>query len=220
MEMKTIVGLILVVFFSLSGITAQTSPSNTVTPKLIQFSGVVLDQDSLTPIPFVSILIKGTGRGTICNFSGFFSLIVHPGDELEFHSVSHKYRSYKIADTITQKYYYAIQILTKDTFQLAEIDVYPWPSKEDFKRAFLALDLSDTDMDRADKNLQKEALTYLERNQTASASENYRYVMQAYYTKVYTTGQAPSMTLLNPLAWAQFIDAWRKGKFSEKKKKK
>ena len=102
---------------------------------------------------------------------------------------------------------------------MAEIDVYPWPSKEDFKRAFLALDLSETDMDRADKNLQKEALTYLERNQTSSASENYKYVMQAYYTKVYTTGQAPSMTLLNPIAWAQFIDAWRKGKFKEKKKK-
>lgn len=217
--MKTILGLILAGFFALSGLTAQTSPTKTVTSNLIQFSGVVLDQDSLTPIPFVSILVKGTGRGAICNFSGFFSVIVQPGDELEFHSVSHKYRSYKIADTITQKYYYAIQILTKDTFQLAEIDVYPWPSKEDFKRAFLALDLSDTDMDRADKNLQKEALTYLERNQTSSASENYKYVMQAYYTKVYTTGQAPSMTLLNPIAWAQFIDAWRKGKFKEKKKK-
>ena len=217
--MKNSVSLVLLFLIFFSGIQSQTHTIKNEEHALIQFSGVVLDQDSLTPIPFVSILIKGTGRGTICNFSGFFSLIVNAGDELEFHSVSHKYRSYKIADTITQKYYYAIQILTKDTFQLAEVDVYPWPSKEDFKRAFLALDLSETDMDRADKNLQKEALTYLERNQTASASENYKYVMQAYYTKVYTTGQAPSMTLLNPVAWAQFIDSWRKGKFSSKKKK-
>jgi len=220
MPMKRIVGFFLMVFMASSSLKAQTVTAKPEKASLIQFSGVVLDQDSLTPIPFVSILIKGTGRGTICSFSGFFTLIVNAGDELEFHSVSHKYRSYKISDTITQKYYYAIQILTKDTIQLAEIDVYPWPSKEDFKRAFLALDLSDSDMDRADKNLQKEALTYLERNQTASASENYKYVMQAYYTKVYTTGQAPSMTLLNPLAWAQFIDAWRKGKLSSKKKKK
>lgn len=219
MAMKIIAGFILTILVTFSGLKAQTVTAKPQNPALIQFSGVVLDQDSLTPIPFVSILIKGTNRGTICNFQGFFSLIVNAGDELEFHSVSHKLRSYKIADTLTQKYYYAIQILTKDTFQLAEIDVYPWPSKEDFKRAFLALDLSDTDMDRADKNLQKEALTYLERNQTANGAENYKYVMQAYYTKVYTTGQAPSMTLLNPVAWAQFIDAWRKGKFSNKKKK-
>src|SRR5690606_31888860 len=96
--------------------------------------------------------------------------------------------------------------------QLPNVDVHPWPSKEEFKRAFLALDLSDTDAERADKNLQREALSYLERNQTANAALNYQYVMQAYYTKVYTAGQSPVNNLGNPLKWAEFIDAWRKGK--------
>src|SRR3954464_290085 len=78
---------------------SQSDPIKTNTT-LIQFSGVVLDQDSLTPIPFVSIIIKGTNRGSLTNFNGFFSLILSPGDELEFHSVSHKDRTYKIADTL------------------------------------------------------------------------------------------------------------------------
>lgn len=220
MAVKFITTIFLTILLAFNSLKGQTVTAKPQTPPLIQFSGVVYDQDSLTPIPFVSILIKGTNRGTICGFSGFFSLIVNPGDELEFHSVSHKLRTYKIADTLSQKYYYAIQLLTKDTFQLAEVEIYPWPSKEDFKRAFLALDLTDSDMDRAEKNLQQEALTYLERNQTASASENYKYVMQAYYTKVYSSGQAPSISLLNPVAWAQFIDAWRKGKFKNKSTKK
>jgi hypothetical protein len=146
-------------------------------------------------------------------------LILSPGDELEFHSVSHKDRTYKISDTLRQKYYYAIQVLTKDTIQLEAVNIYPWPSKEDFKRAFLSLDLNETDADRAARNIENEANTYLERNQTASASENYKYVMQAYYTKIYTMGQQPSISLLNPVAWASFIDSWRKGKFSNKKKK-
>jgi hypothetical protein len=187
---------------------------------LIQFSGVVLDQDSLTPIPFVSILIKGTKRGAVSDFYGFFSMVINPGDELEFYSITHKPRTYKIADTLRQKYYYAIQVLTKDTIQLPPVEVYPWPSKDDFKRAFLALDLNDTDADRADRNLERDALTYLERNQTASATENYKYVMQAYYTKIYTTGQQPSISLLNPLKWAEFIDSWRKGKFKNQNKKR
>ena len=217
--------LLLITVFTFSTLSAQTvTPQNGLNKpehaSLIQFSGVVLDQDSLTPIPFVSILIKGTKRGAVSDFYGFFSLVVNPGDELEFYSVSHKNRSYKIADTLKQKYYYAIQVLTKDTIQLDPVAVYPWPTKEEFKRAFLSLDLSDTDVERADKNLQSEARTYLERNQTASASENYKYVMQAYYTKVYTLGQAPSISLLNPVAWAQFIDAWRKGKYNNKNKKK
>jgi len=218
-EVKKLIKITIALFFLSATIHSQTDVSKSNSP-LIQFSGVVLDQDSLTPIPFVSIIIKGTNRGSLTNFNGFFSLILSPGDELEFYSVSHKDRTYKISDTLRQKYYYAIQVLTKDTIQLEAINIYPWPSKEDFKRAFLALDLNETDADRAARNIESEATTYLERNQTASASENYKYVMQAYYTKVYTMGQQPSISLLNPVAWASFIDAWRKGKFSDKNKKK
>lgn len=203
------------------GLSAQTPEKDKSKQQanLIQFSGVVLDQDSLTPIPLVYIIVKGTNRGTNSDFSGFFSLVVSPGEELEFHSMVYKNRSYKIADTLKQKYYYAVQVLTKDTIDLPPIEVFPWPSKEDFKRAFLALNLNDTDLDRAEKNLKQDALTYLERNQASSASENYKYVMMAYYTKAYTKGQTPSISLLNPVAWAQFIDAIKKGKYSNKKKK-
>ncbi|MDI9340697.1 MAG: carboxypeptidase-like regulatory domain-containing protein [Sediminibacterium sp.] len=192
--------------------TTVTSGTN-----LVQFSGVVLDQDSLTPIPFVSILIKGTNRGTVTNYYGFFSLVVNPGDELQFFSINHKNRVYKIADTLKQKYYYALQVLTKDTIELKAVDVYPWPSREDFRRAFLALDLKDTDFERAERNMNKETLTYLERTQGNDAAANYKVAMQNYYTKVYTSGQSPSIKLLDPIAWANFIDAWRKGKYSKKK---
>jgi hypothetical protein len=205
--------LLFILVLSSCIVTAQNRPVKPDQAHLVQFSGVVLDQDSLTPLPYVSILVKGTKRGVITDFYGFFSMVINPGDELEFYSLTHKPRTYKLPDTVKTKYYYAIQVLAKDTLQLPVVDVYPWPSKEDFKKAFLALDLNDTDAERADKNLQREALSYLERNQTASATENYRYVMQAYYTKVYTSGQQPSINLLNPLKWAEFIDAWRKGKF-------
>ena len=194
----------------------ETSKEN----NLIQFSGMVLDQDSLTPIPYVSIVIRGTDRGTISMINGFFSLIIKPGDELDFSSMTHKQRSFKIPDTLNQKYYYAIQVLTKDTIDLPIVDIYNWPSKDDFKRAFLALNLNDTDGERAERNLSREELTYLERNQTASASENYKYVMQNYYTKIYTSGQSPENNLMNPVKWAEFISAWRDGKFSSSSSKK
>lgn len=205
-----------IVFVLLLGFSVNMK-SQTLTPKpdnslLVQFSGVVLDQDSLTPIPFVAILIKGSKRGTVSDFYGFFSLVINPGDELEFHSVSHKARSYKVADTLKQKYYYAIQVLAKDTVHLPVVDIYPWPSKDEFKRAFLNLDLSDSDAERAENNLQRETMTYLERNKTADAALNYKYAMQTRYTKVYTAGQQPVNNLLNPVKWAEFIDSWRKGK--------
>lgn len=213
--------IVIVLFFLLLlplGMSSQGVTPRSDKAHLLQFSGVVLDQDSLFAIPFVSIIVKGTNRGTVSDVYGFFSLVISPGDEIVFSSLTHKSRTYKVADTTSLKYYYAIQVLTKDTFQLPMVDVYPWPSKEDFKRAFLALDLNDSDGDRADKNLTREELSYLERTQGANASENYKYVMQAYYTKVYTSGQSPVNNLLNPVAWADFISAWRQGKFSAKKK--
>lgn len=215
--MKKLYVLIVLIGFS-GSFFSQKADGKSEKGTLIQFSGVVLDQDSLTPIPFASIVIKGTNRGTNSDFYGFFSLVVNAGDELEFVSLVHKKRNYRVPDTLKQKYYYAVQVLTKDTVQLPAVEVFPWPTKEEFKRAFLALNLNDTDIDRAEKNLQREAMTYLERNQTASAAENYKYVMLAYYTKAYTVGQQPSISLLNPVAWAQFIDNIKKGKYSSKKK--
>jgi hypothetical protein len=211
---------LLIVIFSVV-LFAQTASSQTKQQFLIQFSGQVIEQDSAAqnPIPFVSIIIKGTSRGTHSDFNGFFSLVVNPGDEIEFVSLIHKKRTYKIADSLRQKHYFATQVLVKDTVELPSVDVYPWPTREDFKRAFLALNLNDSDIDRAEKNLKRETLTYLERNMAASPSENYKYMMLALYTKAYTAGQQPSMSILSPLAWAQFIDAVKKGKYSNKKKK-
>ncbi|MBK7817071.1 MAG: hypothetical protein IPJ60_05530 [Sphingobacteriaceae bacterium] len=185
----------------------------------LQLSGVILDQDSLTPIPFVSIMVNDKGRA-VSDYYGFFTVVVSAGDMVQFLSASHKTRFYKVDDTCSLKHYYAIQVLTKDTIQLPVVDVYPWPSKDEFKRAFLSLDLASTDYDRADKNLNQQALTYIERTMTVSGSEAYKNTMQNYYTKVYTAGQQPQIQLMNPIAWAQFIDSWRKKNKKEKPKTK
>ena len=214
--MPKILTLFLLISYSFK---SQTNSSLSYS-QLIQISGVVLDQDSGSRIPYVSILVKGTKKYYMSDQRGFFSLVAYPNDEIEFHSISHKNRTYKINDTLNQKYYSIIQLLAKDTILLQEIEIYPWPSKEEFKRAFLALNLNSTDIDRAENNLQRDDLSYLERTKNSSSSENYKYVMQAYYTKIYSVGQQPMNNLLNPIKWAQFIDAWRKGKFKSKTSQK
>lgn len=182
----------------------------------IQLSGVVVDDDSLRGIPFVSVLVKGTKRGTVTDFYGFFSVVVQPGDELQFFSINHKNAVYKLEDTLSLKHYFVIQRLLKDTILLTKVDVYPWPSKDEFEKAFLNLDLTETDYDRAAKNLDRNEMSYMERNMKLDPQANYRMAMQQYLTKVYTAGQYPVNNLLNPIAWAQFVDAWRQGKFKKK----
>jgi len=121
-----------------------------------------------------------------------------------------------LADTLTGKHYSIIQILTKDTVQLPTVNVFPWPSKEQFKRAILNLDLSDTDIERAYKNMDNEDVRESIKGGSMDAAANYRVRMQQQYTRLYQAGQYPSVSLLNPVAWAKFIDAWRKGKLKIK----
>lgn len=207
--------LILLLFYSFFLSSQQSKKEE----KFIQVSGVVVDADSLKPVPFVSVIIKGTKRGTITDYYGFFTLVASPGDELQFFSLNHKNGTYKLDDTLQLTHYYIIHSLIKDTVQLPTVAVYPWPSKEDFKKAFLELNLSETDYDRAAKNLDRKELSYNERNYNIDAKESYQYLLQQQLTKMYSLGQYPTINLLNPIAWAQFIDAWRKGKFKQQNKK-
>lgn len=210
---------LLIVISLLIGTSLFSQTKDKETPsmpeKYIQVSGVVLD-DSLQPLPFVSIMIKGTRHGTVSDYYGFFTLVAKPGDEMQFFSINHKAKTYQLADTLSGRHYSIIQILTKDTFQLETVNVYPWPSKEQFKKAFLNLDLSDTDIERAYKNMENEDVRASIKGGTMDAAANYRVRMQQQYTKLYQAGQYPSVSLLNPVAWAQFIDAWRKGKLKIK----
>ncbi len=212
--------LIFALFFSATiWSQAPTQPktyTNGMPDKYLQISGVVLD-DSLQPLPFVSIMLKDTRHGTVSDYYGFFTLVARPGDEIQFFSVNHKTKSYNLSDTLSGKHYSVIQILTKDTIQLAQVNVFPWPSKEQFKRAILNLDLSDTDIERAYKNMDNEDVRASIKGGSMDAAANYRIRMQQQYTRLYQAGgQLPSNNLLNPVAWAQFIDAWRKGKLKIK----
>jgi hypothetical protein len=207
--------ILLILAVILSGNVFSQNDNSVVKNNYIQLSGIVVEGDSLLGVPFVSVY-KGSKPVTITDYYGFFTLVVQPGDEIRFASLAHQNALYKLDDTLSLKHYYIIQRLVKDTIMLANIDVYPWPTKEEFKKAFLDLDLGENDYDRAYKNLDRNQLSYNERNMKMDAQANYRYAMQQYLTKVYTAGQYPTISLLNPIAWAQFIDAWRKGKFKKK----
>jgi len=210
--------LIIILFLTCGNLFSQTDKSVPPAKKVyIQISGVVVEGegDSLVGVPFVSVY-RGSKPVTVTDYYGFFTFVAEPGDEIGFTSIDHHPGFYKLDDTLTVRHLYVIQRLVKDTVNLEAISVYPWPSKEEFKKAFLELNLGETDYDRAYKNLDKDQLSYSERNIRMDAQANYRYAMQQYLTKVYSAGQYPTISLMNPLAWAQFIDALRKGKFKKK----
>lgn len=184
--------------------------------KLIQLSGLVLTSDSLIGVPYTTVIVKGTGRGTISNGQGFFSIVAEVGDELVFTSIGFTNSYYKISDTLTEVRYSIVQLMTPDTIFLPETMVFPWPTKEQFREAFLALNIPPGDIEIAKRNLEKQRLMELGETLAYDPSETASLYLRSEATKFYYAGQAPPMNIFNPIAWAKFVQAWRNGDFKKK----
>jgi hypothetical protein len=186
---------------------------------LVQFSGAVVTGDSLRPIPFTHIIDRNTGFGTISDYYGYFSFVARKGDTIDFSAVGFKRGLFVIPDTINSNRYTMFQVMTTDTVYLTETVIYPWPTKEQFKEAFLSLEIPDDDMEIARKNLARYELYVRAQAMPMDGSMNYRNYIDQQVSKLYYAGQTQPISLLNPFAWAQFIQAWKDGKFKRKEYK-
>jgi hypothetical protein len=186
---------------------------------LIQFSGIVISNDSLNPVPFASILIENNRRGTVSDIYGYFSFVAQKGDSVRFSAIGYRKARFVIPDTLTTSRYSLIQILEVDTVMLREATVYPWPSREQFRQAFLAASPPETDYERAQRNLLAAEMIARMDATMPSGDETFKMAMNQYQSQLYYAGQAPPINLLNPLAWSQFIQAWKRGDFKSERKR-
>ena len=140
-------------------------------------------------------------------------------DTIEFSAVGFKKSRFIIPDSLTTNKYSLIQILYSDTIYLKSVTIYPWPTKEQFKDAFLNLQIPDDQLEIAKKNLEREELRERYQQTPMDGSGNYKYQMQQQSSKLYYAGQYPPNNLLNPIAWAKFIQSWKNGEFKRKENK-
>jgi len=186
---------------------------------LIQFSGIVVSGDSVNPVPFSTIIDLNRRSGTTSDYFGYFSFVAQVGDSIRFSSVGYKTSYYHISDTLTQHKYSLIHVMQNDTILLKDVTVYPWPSKEQFAEAFVNVKLPNDDYKRAQYNLDDRNLALFADELPMSSAMTFNSTMRQYQNKVYYAGQAPPNNLLNPIAWAKFIQAWKNGDFKSKDKK-
>jgi hypothetical protein len=179
--------------------------------RLIQLSGVVVSADSLNEMPYATVFDKTVRRGTIADIYGFFSMVVQPGDTILFKYYGHKPSSFIVPDTLNEDRYSIIHMMEIDTLQLQEVVIYPWPSKEAFAQAFVEMNPYEDAMLRAQKLLSGQSLANMANGVSGDASISYGNVMTQQNTRLYTMGQSPVNNLMNPFAWATFLQKWRNG---------
>jgi len=186
---------------------------------LVQFSGIVITIDSLNPVPYTHIVDQTSHRGTLSDISGYFSFVAHKKDTIRFTALGFKPASFIIPDTITQKRYSLIQLMTCDTLTLSPAYIFPWPTLEEFKKAFIETKIPDDDLEIARKNLLAADIRMMAENYPMDAQMNYNNFIENQTSKLYYSGQQQPFQIFNPFAWAKFIKAWKEGKFKSQEER-
>ena len=182
------------------------------TTRMLQLSGVVVSEQDLTPMPYITVYDKSIGRGVIADYYGYFSMVSLPGDTLFFSYYGYKTSTYIVPDSLKENRYSIIHMLQQDTINLPEVTVYPWPSKEDFAKFFVEMQPYDDAIRRAQRELSGESLAFVAARLDADASLASGLLANQRNTKLYTNGQLPVNNLLNPYSWAKLVKDWKEGK--------
>ena len=196
----------------LSTLSLAAPSSDSDSTAVVQVSGLVVTGDSLSPLPYCTIFRARDRRGTMTDLRGFFSLPALEGDTLSFSSLGYIEQQVVIPEGGDLHRVNLVQAMSRDTVNMSDAFVYPWPTKERFKQEFLALGLPNKGLDPGWEAPVDPVEVYdrlmevgLDGQATSSAALAQQAQVAAY------AGQAPPVNLLNPVAWAKFIQAIKSG---------
>ncbi len=186
--------------------------------ELVQVSGVVVSRDTAhVAIPFASVYNKTLKLGTYSNIDGFYTIIARPGDSIMVTSIGYLENVFAVPNIISNNSWVHHVVLTSRAYLLTETRVYPWGTRDQFRKAFVEMKLPDDDMVRYQKNLspqQMKQLADMLNNDGKSASMA---TLQKYANSYYYKGQIQTANIFNPLAWAQFFNDLSTGKYKIEK---
>ncbi len=207
----------LFIITALLGTTTITSSIGQDKGVVVQLSGVVLGEDSITAIQGVHIYVPRYGRGTTTNPYGYFSMPALVGDSVVISVVGYKNQNYNVpsgqGESITKVFQMEV-----DTLYLENVDILPFPTEEAFKEAILALQLPD-ETEKLNQSLSGEFMAYMVANTPYGGSINARYFLQQqFYHQTHRYGTIAN-PFLNPLNWLNFINSIKNGDYKKKKKK-
>ncbi|MCB0490792.1 MAG: carboxypeptidase-like regulatory domain-containing protein [Cyclobacteriaceae bacterium] len=193
----TIIFLALILGFSSTDSFAQSKK------RVIQLSGIILSEDSVSGLPGVHIYVPKAGRGTTSNRTGYFSMPVLEGDSVVISSIGYNRRHYIVPKSISE-YLTIIVEMVPDVTYLQEVEIMPFPTEEVFKEAVLALNIPmDNGVDPRAMNA--ELLALMLRTTPMDGAANYRYYMDQYTGSINDRFQPRTNPFLNPFNWARFF---------------
>ena len=199
------------VFFGTQEVSAQDRQER----KVIQLSGIILNADSTDAVPGVNIYVPKKGRGTVSGRFGYFSMPVLEGDTILFTFIGLKKQTFTVPEKVGDDRISLILTMEVDEIALAEIEVVPYPTEEEFKKAVLAMSVVDP-MIVSRSNMSPEMLLRWAESMPASSNENFRSFQEGQLMQNNDIYGPRPLRILDPFAWSQFIRSIKRGDFKSK----
>ncbi|HIB77074.1 MAG TPA: carboxypeptidase-like regulatory domain-containing protein [Flavobacteriales bacterium] len=191
--------------------STASAQTDSTTIEVVQVSGLVVTGDSLMPLAYATVYRVSDSRGTMTDSQGFFSLPILEGDTLRFSSTGYISREVMIPHGGERSRISLVQPMGRDTIMINNAYIYPWPSRDAFKKDFMALGLDDDMYAIGEQALDPfdiyDRLIDVGLDGQAASTQSLRQMSQDYSHQ----GSVPTTNLLNPVAWARFIQAIKNG---------
>lgn len=184
-----------------------------INDNIIQIDGVTMTADSLRAVPDVTILVKGRNRGVESEYTGVFSIVCNKGDTLEFSCIGFRSKQFAVSKDLKGQYFSLVQLMVQDTFYLPETIIRPLPSREAFDFAFMHWRIPNDKYELARRNTGGYIMRALAYTLPRDGRESQSRLMQKQAQDAVYYGQQQPMNILNPIAWGQFFEAWKRGDF-------
>jgi len=213
-EMKQVMRFLGIIMLSLLSWAAFSQGQD----KTVLFQGRVVASSNAEFLPLAYIFNPQAGRGALSDNFGQVDMYVFPGDSLVISYVGYK-KKYYIVPRDTELVHQVIIPMEEMTTMLRDVKVFPHSSEEEFKQAFLAMDVRNAkERDNARNNLEQSKLNVFALQAGMGASSNFRN-----FSDMMISSQAnksffnsPMLALTNPFAWISFIKSVKNGDLKRK----
>ncbi|MEQ8927429.1 MAG: carboxypeptidase-like regulatory domain-containing protein [Fulvivirga sp.] len=176
---------------------------------VIQLSGIILGEDSISGIPGVHVYVPKAGRGTTSNRVGYFSMPVLVGDELVVSAIGYEKQFFRVPDFDQDNMTIVIELVSDTTF-LETVEIMPFPTEEIFKEAILALNIPLEE--HSYDNLNEDLLALMLQTVPMDGAANHRYYMDNWVRYQQDRFGPRPNPLTNPFNWANFFRSLRSNK--------
>ena len=204
---------IIFIFLSFQALNGQIIDKE----KFVQVSGIISDELRM-PVAGVGVVSKKLRKGAISERTGIYSITSTPGDTIFFRALGYKRYYTIIPESYTDNQCKVDIVLDIDTISIAEVTILPWKTYNDFIKDMTREKKIDPLIENMNDNI---ASIYVaianQSNYKVSPEAGYKYAMDQNFNAMSTREQFPVNNLLNPFAWAKFINGIKHGLFKNQK---